>query len=39
MGIGFPGQQGIGISAGTAHVVAEPDDADITLGTLVSVLG
>ena len=37
--IGFPGQQGVGITAGAVGLVAELDAAEITLGTLLALFG
>jgi hypothetical protein len=39
MGIGFAGQQSLGIGAGTVGLVAELDTAKVALGSLVSLFG
>lgn len=39
VGVGFPGQQGVGIGAGAVGLVAELDAAEITLGTLLALFG
>jgi hypothetical protein len=39
MGLGFAGQQSLGIAAGAVGLVAELDAAKVTLGPLPSLLG
>jgi hypothetical protein len=39
MGIGFAGQQSLGIGAGTVGLVAELDTAKVALGSLLSLFG